>query len=54
LEAGCFWTLHKAHGTFEARTYPYSQQGAERVLFRVFDEERVRRNLLMMKYDPEA
>jgi len=52
--AGCFWTLHGGYRGYEATTYTYSEGGAQEALFTVLDNQRVKRNGLMMKDDPQG
>jgi hypothetical protein len=51
---GCFWTMHEDHGHDRATRYGYSEAGAAAVLFKVLDDQRIKRNLFIQKYDPQG
>ena len=54
VPAGCFWTLHEGfdgHG-YETTKYPYNEAGAQKALFAILDEQRIKRQVFAMKYDP--
>jgi hypothetical protein len=47
--AGCFWILGRG-----CEKFAFTDAGAAEVLFKIFDEQRIARAVLLSKYDPDG